>query len=234
MSARRLKYFREGTSFIEIVTASLIFSIFLLSAFLLFRSGRNIGEKTLWNQKKNSDFRNIERQFCELVKQAAFPCTILFPSGIIENNSPEFSFFLTSKNEVKAVSDIIILYFTIPEHERRGGDVEKPLKISYYSLKLTSEKKLILESCTEKFPLSTPPDYVKSIRRSINNASSGASNEKKCLIDEVESIKISVITEMNNKKLIQLKVKTVSEKNYGTKEEKFTLKPQIPVNFIAE
>ncbi|MBF0545812.1 MAG: hypothetical protein HQM08_15320 [Candidatus Riflebacteria bacterium] len=228
---------KSGVTLVETAIAAVVFALFLVSALALFRSGKLTGEKANWIQAKTGSFRNTEIYLNTLIKKASYPCTFVFPSKILENKNKEFGFWLwdgkeikpspqSEKSNVKAINGETIFRFTESSHERRGGEKEEPLILIYHFLVLSSDGKLRHEAFKEADLLTSPPEYAKALHRDSIPPSGLEKSELKDLIDDVQSVKVSLGGDPNGRRLINLMVKVSSAKNLGARDEKITLMPE--------
>ncbi|MBF0503032.1 MAG: hypothetical protein HQM09_23070 [Candidatus Riflebacteria bacterium] len=230
-------------TFIEMVIACSVLTLFLCAAFLLLRGGEKHGGQALWLQKTLGSMRTIVRHMSEHARRASPPSTIVFAKNIVENTSDDFRSRVSGRERLAATESASVGYDECPATrlllfieatpERFGGPNPCTASISYNVYSLSREGRLLYHRFEESVPQTAPPEYIGTLRHPVIPPPEARLVESHSFMENVESVETMVSSQSSGVHTIAITITCVQPGSITRRTEKVSLVPNSAVIVVS-
>jgi type II secretory pathway pseudopilin PulG len=231
---------KRAYTLLEIVISSALFSMFLAAILLVFRSGHQAGNQSMWLQKTAQEQRNAIQQINSVVRRSSYPSTIVFPGKILENTRNEFKVHLSGRGTLCATESAqpagdgidkpgtLFLRVTESNSEKVNFAETSPASLTYHIYSLTNTGKILYHRYSESV-ISGSPTYIKSIARTQIPPEEAALTSHSQLVSDVESVHIEPRGSSSSEPAFQLTITCKNPKGNTRRSESTICTPNVEV-----
>ena len=228
----------NGYTLVEIIVAFGVFTLFLASAFLLFRGGQNIGNQSYWLQKTAMQLRNTVHHFSLTMQKSSVPTTLLFPGKIVENSRNEFKVHVSSREIVPAAEakeetsretpGTQFLRVTESLPERKNFETNNPASLTYHIYSLTKTGKILYHRYMESM-FTVEPLFIEGVKRTRIPPVEAILAEARVLVEDVESVKIQLQKPGSRNTPVTIEITCANPKGKTRRSEMYSGIPNVEV-----
>ena len=227
-----------GYTLVEIMVAFGVFTLFLASALMLFRSGQNAGNQSYWLQKTATQLRNTVHHLSLTMQKSSSPTTIVFPGKIIESARNEFKVHISSRELVQASEAMEETQRNIPctqflrvtesLPERKNFEINNPASLTYHIYSLTKTGKILYHRYIESVS-TIEPLFIEGVKRTRIPPEEATLAEARVLVDDVESVKIQLQRQVSRSTPVSIEITCANPRGKTRRAETFTGIPNVEV-----